>query len=849
MHDIEQHKGMSNELVDYRERTGEEAIWTNAMFGGMPGYLISVIYKGNLLASVGTVMKMGLPRPADYMFVMMLGIYVLLLSLKVRQPLAIIGAAAYAFSTYNLLSMEAGHMSKIDAMSWMPWVLAGVVIAFRGRWLAGGIFTAIALSLQVKASHFQITYYLAFIVLLFALFYMIEAIRTKTISGFIKPAAALLLAMVFGVLTNISALYTIYDYGKDSIRGKSELTITGKEDTGGLDPDYAFAYSYGVGESFSYMIPNVYGGASNIGLGEQKGALKNADDQYQQIMQQLPQYWSDTDTTGPFYAGALICFLCVVGFFFVKGPVKWAILASIIVGLLLSWGKNNMDFSVFLLNNLPGFNKFRSVKMALVITDFLIPLMAVLGLNEIINNPFVIKEKSKLFIASFILTGGLCLLFYVLPDMFFSFDFIQPQIVEQLTGMLKQNKFDDGGVTQWLQGLRDNLEIVRIDIFKAEALRAFFLITMGAAALFAYGRFKFSPIIITVIILVITVGDLFSVDKRYVNKKDFISRNKIAIPYEPGIPDEAVYSMELQADPSLKGKIDAYIAEAKKNSGSKSNGAAEEAKTRFRGLLANTDYRVLNLTTSTFNDAATSFYHKSVGGYSAAKLERYQEFIEYHLQKNIQELGRLFNSRPTDSTMKAGMQRLYALNMLNTKYIIYSQEGPPINNSAALGNAWFVNEIKMVKNANEEIQAMDASFNPKQTAIVDQRFSQQVSGVKPGGDASASIMLTSYAPNLLTYDYQSSFGQVAVFSEIYYAKGWHAYIDGSPAPHFRTNYILRGMIVPAGKHKIEFKFEPAVYYTTEKVSMASSVVLIIVALGSIVMWYRKRNQSEIKKAV
>jgi hypothetical protein len=843
MDDIEQHKGMSNELADYRERTGEEAIWTNAMFSGMPGYLISVVYKGNLLVHLGTFMKLGLPRPADYLFILMYGIYFLLLVLKVRQPLAILGAAAYSFSTYNLLIMEAGHTSKVDAISWMPWVFAAVILTFNGRLLVGGILTAIFLSLQIKSSHFQITYYLAFILAFYGIAQLVYFLKRKEFSNFIKPTAVLLLAAVLGIFSNISSLYTIYDYSKDSIRGKSELTIKGETESSGLDKDYALAYSYGIGETFSYLIPNVYGGASNLSLADQKSAIKDIEEPYKGVMQQvIPQYWSDTDTTGPFYAGAIMCFLCVLGLFIVKGPIKWAILASLIFAFLLSWGKNFEDLSVFMLNTFPGYNKFRAVKMILIISDFLIPLMAVLGLNEVINNPAIMKEKQKLFWASFALTGGLCLLFYLMPDTFFSFDYLKPQIKEYLLSALAQNGSDATQSEQWISGLMGNLETVRIEIFKADAMRSFLLIALAAIALFAYGRLKFNPIILAALMLVATIGDLWSVDKRYVNKKDFVSNNKAAIPFDPSVADEAIFSAEIQKNPTLKSKVDSYQVEAMKRVKKKSgNQTAEENKSRFRGLLANTDYRVLNLSTSTFNDAATSFFHKSVGGYSAAKLERYQEFIEFKLQPAIQQFINVLNKRPTDSLLNASLSQLNAFNMLNTRYIIYSKDSPPILNKNALGNAWFVENVKEVANADEEITAIDSTFSAKKTALVDKRFHDQLEGWKSVKDSTATVKLDSYAPNQLNYSYTCRNEQVIVFSEIYYDKGWNAFIDGKSVPHFRTNYVLRGMRVPGGSHKIELRFEPTLYYSAERISMAVSGFIGLLAIGILIVELRRKK--------
>ena len=840
MDDIEQHKGMSNELVDYRERTGEEAIWTNTMFSGMPGYLISVVFKGNLVAKIATIVKMGFPRPADSMLVLMIGLYILFLVLKVRQPLAIVGAAAYCFSTYNLLIMEAGHMSKVDAISWIPWVVAGVMLVLNGKYILGGLFTAIFLSIQIKSSHFQITYYLAFIIIFLVIFYLVDALKNKTAPAFIKGTGVLVLAAILGVLTNISSLYTIYDYGKDSIRGKSELTIGETKDSGGLDKNYALDYSYGVGESFSYMIPNVYGGASNLGLAEQKEALKEADANYRQYLTQMPQYWSDTSTTGPFYAGALICFLCVLGFFLVKSPAKWAFLASAILALLLGWGKNFEEFSVFMLENFPGYNKFRAVKMTLIITDFILPVMAILGLNEAMNQPDLFKEKRKQLIAAFGLTGGLALLFYLMPEMFFNFDYIMPQMEEQLNRFLPQAGLDKD---QFI----GNLSAVRVAIFKADALRAFLLISSGLAVLFAASKFKLNAITVAALVGILVIGDLFSVDKRYVNKKDLVANSKAAIPYEPSTADETIFAMEVAADASLQTKIDAGIAAAASRSKKKKGLTADEMyKQRYRALVANTNYRVLNLAKSTFNDAATSYFHKSIGGYSAAKLERYQEMIKYHIDPNMKSIYAAFNSQPTDSSLKEMMSKLYALNMLNAKYIIYNEKAPPLVNKFALGNAWTVKEIKWVNSADEEIQAMDANFNAKNTAIIDNRFKEVLGNAIPSADSTATVTLKSYAPNALAYDFNASKNQVVLFSEVYYEKGWEAFIDGKETPHFRSNYILRGLVVPAGKHEIKFIFHPDVYYSTEKISYASSIVLLIALFLFIGLSFRKKK-TEIAK--
>lgn len=846
MDDIEQHKGMSNELADYRERTGEEAIWTNAMFGGMPGYIISTVYHGNLLGYGAPIMKLGLPRPADSMFVLMLGMYVLLLMLKVRQPLAVIGSAAYCFTSYNLLIMEAGHMSKVDAISWIPWVIAGIVMLMRGKHLIGGIFTAIFLSLQIKASHFQVTYYLGFIILFIMLAWLVDAAMKKELPSYAKGALALVLAGALGVLTNISSLYTIYDYGKDSIRGKSELTIKEEPDGDGLDAGYALAYSYGKGETFSYLIPNIYGGASNISLGEHKEALEEASQQHKQIIQNLPQYWWKTSTTGPFYAGAAICFLALLGFFFMRGPLKWAFLAVTVFAILLSWGENFKDLSVFMLEHFPGYNKFRAPKMMLIIVDFLLPLMAVLGINEIVNQPERLKTEAYKFYASIALSGGIALLFWLMPDSFFTFDYLMPSIENQLKSMLGNNGFGEAETSSWMSGFMGSLESVRIAIFKADAIRAALFALFAAGVVFLYTRIKFNVVVLSAVLLVLTLADQWTVDKRYVNKSDFIPSAKLEVPFSPSAADETIYALELRRDPSLKEKIDARIAESvklNKAAGRKN----DEAKNRYRALLGETDFRVLNASSDIFNDAGTSFFHKSVGGYSAAKLERYQEFIEYHLNPAIQNVFTGLRTARTDSAVQEVLATQYALNMLNTRYIIYNEEAAPLINKSALGNAWFVSSLQEVASADEEIQALKPGFNPASTAIVDKRFSDVYKGVSPSAEG-GTINLIDYEPNHLKYEASSAAGGIAVFSEIYYANGWKAYVDGKEVPHFRVDYILRAMTVPAGKHEIEFRFDPEIYHTTEKVAMASSLILILLLAGWLFMDFKKRKTEEAAKS-
>lgn len=832
MDDIDQHKGMSNELADYRERIGEEAIWTNAMFSGMPGYLISTVYKGNLTRFIDKLMKIGLPRPADYMFVMMLGFYFLLFSFGVKPSYAIIGALAYGFSTYNLLIIQAGHMSKVDAMSYMPWVLMGIVVAFNHHRIWGAILTALFLSLQIKASHFQITYYFAFIVGFYGLYLLWNAISEKKVADFSRTIAMLFVAAILAVCANFSSLYTVYDYGKDSIRGQSELTDINGDKTSGLDKSYATQYSYGKGETFTYLMPNVYGGASNIALGENKDNLENVDPRYKNMVAQLPQFWGEFSTTGPFYAGAIILFLFVLGLFTYNNRKKWFFAGLVLLVVLLAWGKYFMPLTDFMLDHFPGYNKFRAVKMILVIVDFLLPLLGIIALYQFVKDKELFtKHKVKFYIA-YGITAGICLLFWLMPDSFIALDSLGEMLEDNIRSTFTRQGADEAEISQYLVGLSENVAIARANVVQSEAMRSFGLISVAAVLIFIYARYRFNELLFVVLIGALIVGDITSVGKRFVNKSDFVNLDKVKIPFTASKADVAIYTMEVQKDPTLNAKINKHLEDGLKNEPKKAkNDAAVRAKYQFRGLLANTNYRILNLTTSTFNDAATSFFHKSVGGYSAVKLKRYQEFIEQHLTVNMQTFIQALNSGYNDSTLKDNLSRKYALNMLNTKYIIISKDIPPIVNSSALGNAWFVSELEFVKSPDDEINSL-GSFDPAVKAIADERFKGSIQSTTFTVDeTNTSINLQAYAPNELVYTSNNSNEGLAVFSEIYYAKGWNAYIDGKMVEHLRVNYLLRALPIPAGKHEIVFKFEPSIYHNSEKVAYASSALILLFLLG------------------
>jgi hypothetical protein len=778
--DIIQHKGMSKEIADYREKTGIEPLWTNSMFGGMPAYQISVKYKGNLVRFIDDILQLGLPHPAGLVFLYLLGFFILLIVLKVDPWLSIGGAIAFGFSSYFFIIFEAGHNSKAHAIGYMAPVLAGVIMTYRGKYLVGGILTLLFLALEIHAGHPQITYYLFLLLLIFAIVEFAGAIKTKTLSSFTRASSIVVAAGLIGVLTHITNLWATYEYGKETIRGKSELSINQENKTSGLDKDYATQWSYGIGESFSLLIPNIKGGATGY-IGNNTFALKNVDEQLKEtVANNANQYWGDQPfTSGPVYAGAIIVFLFIYGLFIIRGRIKWWLLAGTILSIMLAWGKNFMPLTSFFMDYFPGYNKFRAVSMTLVIAELTLPILAMLALNTILTDPGLFKKKIKVFqyqinsfFLSFGITAGIVLLFAILPNVFFNFLSLQ-----EISGIVQQKKSNPEYATQ-ITDFYNNVEIARRAILRADAFRSFVFILLAGIVIWAFVSNKLKKGIIILLISLLILVDMWTVNKRYLNDENFISKSKFEKPFQKTKADELILK---DVDPN---------------------------------------YRVLNLTVDPFADAGTSYFHKSLGGYHGAKLRRYQELYDHHLKSK-------FN--------------MSVLNMLNTKYIIQpdDKKQPTVYpNMQALGNAWFVSEVKRVKNADEEIDAL-TDFNPEKTAIVDERFSKYLEGFTPQPDSTSRIKLISYAPNNLQYQVNTDKDQLTVFSEIYYDKGWNAYVDGVLTPHFRVNYVLRGMIVPAGKHLVEFKFEPKVYKVGEKVSFASSLLVILLVLG--VGFYEIRN--------
>ena len=792
--DIVNYRGSAQEIKDYRQATGEEALWTNSMFGGMPAYQIDVSFKTNVAKVFNNIFKLWLPHPASILMVLLLCFFILMLTLKADPWLAMVGAVAFAFSSYFFLTISVGHNAKTLAVAYMPAVLAGIITAYRGKYLLGAALTALFMAIEIAVNHVQMTYYLMMILGFVVLFEFIYAILKKSMANFWKATAVIVVAGCISLLPNISNLWTSYEYMKETIRGKPELTSNQEIRSSGLDKDYITQWSYGVGETFTLMIPNVKGGG-DARLGENKSALDKVDRNLRKQIAQQNHYWGNMPfTAGPVYAGAFVCFLFVLGLFIVKGRLKWALFGVTVLAILLAWGHNFMPLTDFFIDYVPFYNKFRAVSSILIIAELTIPILAILALKEIADNPGLIKEKKTVFFVSLGLTAGLTLLFVLLPKMFF--DFIKDTEAVQFDGYIQQ-----GANQAQIDDFISNLEIARISIFRMSCLRTILFIVIGAAMLWAYASAKkISKYLLYAGVGALILIDMVPIDKKYLNNDNFIAKNKNENPFVESAADQAILADTTAA------------------------------------------FRVMNLTVSNFTtDATTSFYHQSIGGYHAAKLRRYQDLIEHRLFNEQERLVKTLQAGPSDSVLTATLYGLTSLNMLNTKYFIYNPDARPMRNPAALGNAWFVNKVKMVANADEEIKAMD-NFVPATTAIVDKRFERELGGLKIARDSAAAIRLVKYTPNHLIYETSKlKSDQLAVFSEIYYNKGWNAYIDGQAKPYLRANYVLRAMVIPAGAHKIEFKFEPRSYLTGEKVSLAGSVLLLLIIAAALYFEFRKKR--------
>ena len=793
-HDSSAGVGAGQEQEAYYQRTGERTRWTNALFCGMPTFQSAPSYKStDVLYSFIDIYRLWLPENVRLLFAYLLGFYILLRAFDFRSYLAALGSVMWAFSTYFLIIIAAGHIWKVWALGYLPPMIAGIVLAYRGRYLAGLIVTAIFAALEVFANHVQMTYYYLFIIALMIIAFLIEGIREKKYAHLLKATGVCIIGGALGILINLSNLYHTWQYSQESMRGKSELVKahSANQTDSGLERDYITQWSYGIGETWSLLVPNVKGGAS-VPLAANKTAMAHADNNYISIYQQLGQYWGEQPgTQGPVYVGAFVLFLFVLGLFIVKGPMKWALLAATILSIMLAWGKNFMGLTDFFIDYFPMYAKFRTVASILVIAEFTIPLLAMLALKKVVDEPEILTQKIKYVYAAFALTGGMALLFAVMPDLFFG-NYVSSGEMQALS----QFPADQ------LQPLLTNLSEMRRALFTGDAWRSFFIIVVGVLCLLLYKAKKLRAEYMTALLLVLCLIDLWTINKRYLNDSMFVPKAEREMAQPMTETDQMIL-----ADKTL-------------------------------------DYRVLNLASNTFNENETSYYHKSIGGYHAAKLRRYQELIEAYIAPEMQPAFQAIAKVAGDMTQVKGDSIYPVLNMLNTRYFILPlQEGKtvPIENPYAYGNAWFVDNVKFVDNANQELDAL-GQLDLRHEAVADAKFREQLKPVAEEAADSASIVtLTAYEPNKLTYDVKSVRGGVVVFSEIYYP-GWTATIDGEPVELGRVDYVLRALTVTPGQHQVELSFFPKSLDITESVAYASFGLLAILLVLAVFLYYR-RNRS------
>lgn len=791
-HDIDMYKGMSKEISDFREETGEQTLWTNSMFGGMPSWNISVTQNSNLMTYVNKILSVGFPHPVGAVFISMLGFFVLLMVLNAGTWVSFIGAVAYGLSSYLFIVIGAGHNSKAMAMAYMAPVIAGILLSYKGKYLWGTVLTALSLALEVRAGHLQITYYLLLIVVFVVLFEFVKAFKDKKFDVFFKASALLAVAAVLAVMTSSTNLYANYKYVNDTMRGKPVLSKDVDNQTNGLDRDYVTQWSYGIGETWSLMIPNVKGGASGY-IGNDNPALHNVDSRFKQAIAQQNAYWGDQPgTSGPVYVGAIVVFLFVLGLFVVKNEYKWILLAATVLSILLSWGKNFMGFTDFFLDYVPGYNKFRAVSMTLVIAEVCMPLLAFLALAEIMKNPDVLKNNMKVLYISFGLTGGICLIMSVMPDVFFNF--LSKNEMAQFEQLTK------GAGGSVYQSMMSQLEEVRMAVFRKDALRSFFFITASAICILLFVKGKMKQKILLPVLAVLVLVDMLPVDKRYLNNDNFISKRQFDRPFTMTKADEFILN-----DNTL-------------------------------------DFRVVDISKNVFNDASTSYYHKSVGGYHGAKQRRYQDIISHYLDSEINDLRKGFSNAKTEYDVVKLLDNTKVLNMLNTKYVIYHGDAQPLINRNAFGNAWLVDEVRWVDTPNEEIDAI-ADTDVKNIAIVNREFENDLINFK-GNDSHGVIEMKSYKPNELVYEFESSADELVVFSEIWTSDGWKMTVDGKEHKILRADYMLRAALIPAGNHEIVMRYEPGVWKVGNAISFVTSLIILLALVAAVAFAFKQKKTEE-----
>lgn len=779
--DVIRAKAGQTEIMDFKAKDGKAPLWTNAMFGGMPSYQIWVSYPKNIGTHIMWFFRTVFPNPIDTILLYLLGAYLLFNVMRVKPWLAALGAIAIAFSSYNFIYIEAGHASKAYALAFYAPVLAGILLAFRGKYLWGSAVLAMSLALELRVNHIQVTYYLFIAVLILVGIELYHAYKANRIADFLKSISYMAAAVVIALGVNAGLLWTTYEYGQESIRGKANInTVSQKAESQGVNREYAYQWSQGVNESLTFLIPNAFGGGASTRLDEnskvaqaltQRGVPR---DQAVGFASSMPTYWGDKPfTSGPWYFGAGVLFLFVLGLFIVQNRLKWWIISATLLSLFLSFGKNFPLVSDLFFDYFPLYNKFRAVESTLVVAAFLIPILAVLAIQEVISNK---NEKflEKKLIYSLSIVGGISIIIALMPTVFLNFKGQSYQgLVQELSQQIQDANFAES-IGKALQ--KDRASLAMMDAWRSLLIVLF---TAGLTWLLIKRKLKASTTVIFVAVVILV--DMWSVNRRYLNNENFKDPDAIARQQQPREVDKLI--------------------------------------SRDKGL----DYRVLDLSSNPFTDANTSLYHNSIGGYHAAKLMRYQEVIERQFTNAINE---------------------DVLDMLNTRYIITSdgESERMQNRSTAAGNAWIVDRITYVKNAEEEMNAID-SFNPKEVAIVADEFKALINERKLGTSQGATIELVDYRPDHLIYEYSAPKDVLAVFSEVWYDKGWHAYVDGVEIPYFRADYLLRAAQLPSGNHKVEFKFEPKSYYMGEIISMIASLFLLLVF--GLAFWREKSAREEV----
>lgn len=798
-HDASAGVGSAQEFTEYQNRTGETTRWTNSIFGGMPTYQMSPSYQStDGLSQVMNAYHLWLPDNVWFLFAYLLGFYILLRAFDFRQTLAALGSIMWAFSSYFLIIIAAGHLWKVMALAYLPPMIAGIVLAYRGRYLSGFIVTALFTAFEIKANHVQMTYYYLFIILFMVIAYLVKAVREKQLTGFMKSTGVVAAAAVIGIAINLSSLYHTWQYQKESMRGKSELVKkdAANQTSSGLDRDYITQWSYGIEETLTLLVPDAKGGAT-VPLSKNATAMAKADPQIQSMIPQLydaiPQYFgTQPGTSGPVYVGAFVLFLFILGLFIVRGSMKWALLAATVLSVLLAWGHNFMGFTNFFLDYIPMYAKFRTVASILVIAEFTIPLLAALALKKIVDEPEVLTNQMKFVYISLALTAGVALLIALFPGM------MEPFVSDQERQMITGIQGMDGNTANTILA---NIAAMREAMVSADAWRSVIVILIGFALLFLYKMKKLCADYMVICMAVLCLVDMWQVDKRYLNDEMFVPKSERDMPHQATSTDLAIMK-----DKSL-------------------------------------DYRVLNLASNTFNENETSFFHKSIGGYHPAKLRRYQEMIDAYIAPEMQAAMQAIAAKNGNMQEVDGAKVFPVLNMLNTKYFILPLQGGatmPLQNIYAQGNGWFVDKINYVADANAEYAGV-GKIDVRHEAVADKKF-ESVLGQAQSNDSTAIVKLVKYEPNNLQYTIESKKGGVVVFAEIYYP-GWTATIDGQPAELGRVNYILRALNVKAGKHTVVLDFHPTSISTTETIAYIAIVILLLAIIGAGYMRFKNRKEA------